>query len=209
MAKRLYIVIFLCGVSGAACSDAKDFGCPENTSLVGLAPPLGFRQYCALDNIPDAKENDPEDTALILKLQKKRDLGMAIFHGRWVFWHLSGNMAQEGFYDRGRKHGLFRHWHRNGVLESEGRYHYDAKVGVWKEWFKNKQLRSTTRYTRSAMHGRRTIYHKNGKVSLYADYTGGNLVAWQAFDETGKFIERPKDIPLKALGAGESQVILH
>lgn len=178
------LMLFSGGALGG-CTDADAFGCPAQTQLVGLAPPLGFRQYCVLLDAPQPGTEE----GLNRSLANKAAMGVPILHGRWLMWHGIDRPSQEGFYERSRKHGLFRRWHANGEPLDEGRYRLDAKIGPWKEWYDGGQLRSVTRYTRGVMHGRRTLYHHNGKVSLHADYDRGAVAQWQAFDERGKFIK--------------------
>lgn len=68
-----------------------------------------------------------------------------------------------------------------GPLDNEGRRH-----GAWESFFENGQKNSATYYMNGIREGHSIVYHPNGAVFYYGEYTNDEKVGlWRTFHENG------------------------
>jgi len=63
--------------------------------------------------------------------------------GLWTFWFPSGELREQGRYERGLRVGHWKQWHANGATRSEGEreplpgQQESPREGYWRFWFEN------------------------------------------------------------------------
>ncbi len=106
--------------------DRVELLCPEGSSPVGHAPPLGQEIACATS-----------DGAL---------------HGRAMRWSPDGLLTHDGHYRRGLKHGPWLLYHPRSTREmAQGDYDNDKKHGPWRYFHKNGAIKEEALYDRGAL----------------------------------------------------------
>lgn len=138
-----------------------------------------------------------------------KDDSCTIAHGKFEFYHPNKTMQSTGINSKGKKEGLWLRFHPNGMLADSSVYFNGKKAGttmgwyangypkdsavwaadgssVYVSWFDNGLLSAAGRYTTGAkMNGTWNFFHNNGKISAKEQYSNGELLNKQYFDEQG------------------------
>jgi len=68
------------------------------------------------------------------------------------------------------KHGKFVSFHSTGQVSQEGRYEYDKKTGLWREYNPNGNLYKETYYKNGKVHGTNNSYTNTGTLETKSEY---------------------------------------
>ncbi len=148
--------------------------CPEEARHFGARPPMGNKEYCAIDG-----DNPNEATGGLW--QRKQ-----VQHGPSRFYWPNGKLQSQGNYRRGEKHGSFRRWHHNGQRTWETVYRGNKRHGIAREWSKDGILINESPYFDGRLHGSQTLYYDNGNIRAEYEHVHGLVVDVQQWPPPGQ-----------------------
>lgn len=106
-----------------------------------------------------------------------------------LYYHPSGQVAEESVFVDGRKHGLSRKWYQSGALKSEGQLVDESAEGPFREWHENGQLKREGTFDHSIFIEFREWDDQGRLVEEYRMQEG------DPFHEHLMFLKRLEEIP--------------
>lgn len=101
-------------------------------------------------------------------------------------WYDDGAKMAETHYVGDKESGVARRWTREGTLEEEAHYRDGEWDGLVTDYLADGGVSGRTNYRKGEHHGRRELWHPNGRKWVDAIYDGGVLVKGRAWNEDGK-----------------------
>lgn len=136
-------------------------------------------------------------------------------HGTYLRYHISGKVAEEILYDKGKILGVKKLFFENGKVEQEsqfengqmngfhkvyyesGKLKVDANVvngefsGSFKKYYENGQLQEVVNFVNDLENGPFEEYYENGKLKWKGNYLNGDheYGLLEHFDEKGSLVK--------------------
>ena len=94
-------------------------------------------------------------------------------HGPFREWHPSGQLKEQGTYDRGRRDGEYTYFYENGQMQELQTWRMGVLEGPATGWWEDGKKRSTQTFIESEPHGLSTTWHRNGEKMSECTYAEG------------------------------------
>lgn len=125
---------------------------------------------------------------------------IALKHGKYVYYHHSGGLSQEGMYENGNKSGLWKEYSQKGELQKEtfykngkthgknNRYTSEGKTESTGEFYE--EIEVDGKILRNVFHGVKEQYNSNGKLERKEKYVYGKKDGeWTTYHANGNLNE--------------------
>lgn len=110
-------------------------------------------------------EKEIRETAHYNGIRKTRTTYLhGVPDGKFERWTSHGDLAESGFYRKGKREGEWTEWFSNGKIEARGLYENDRKDGVWKVFRFDGKPAAERIFQNGEPIGTWTEYHANGNV---------------------------------------------
>ncbi len=92
-------------------------------------------------------------------------------HGKWIFWHTTGEELADGEYFLGNKIGKWKWSFSNGQTQARGEFIEGLPHGRWSWWYENGHRQCAGRYERGEEVGVWSSWRDDGKLVQILDYS--------------------------------------